>query len=135
VLRRVEPDDLIQYGLIPELVGRIPAVFGLDELDEDALLRVLTEPKNSLVKQYKKLFALEGVRLTFAQDGLRRIVQMALAKKTGARGLRNSLECVLVPIMFDLPSRDDVVECLITRDVVDGGIEPVLTLREKKKIA
>jgi ATP-dependent Clp protease ATP-binding subunit ClpX len=134
-LRQVEPDDLIQYGLIPELVGRIPAVFGLDELDEESLLSVLTEPRNSLVRQYIKLFKLEDVRLTFSRDALREIVRMAIAKRTGARGLRSSLERVLVPIMFDLPSRRDVVECLVTKDVIDGNVEPILTLREQKKSA
>ena len=135
VLRMVEPDDLIHYGLIPELVGRIPAVFGLDELDEDMLLNVLTQPKNALIKQYMKLFELEGVRLTFTRDALRAIVQRAMAKKTGARGLRSTLERVLVPIMFDLPSRSDVSECLVTKEVIDGHAEPVLTFSERKKSA
>ena len=97
VLRSAEPDDLIHFGLIPELVGRVPAIFGLDELDEEALLRILTEPKNSLSRQYQKLFGLEGVRLTFTRDALREIVKISIAKKTGARGLRSVMESALVP--------------------------------------
>lgn len=135
ILRHVEPDDLIQFGLIPEIVGRIPAAFGLDELDEEALLSILTEPRNALIKQYQKLFALEGVRLTFARDALRAIVQTAMAKRTGARGLRSVLESALVPIMFDLPSRTDVKECLVTKDVISGKIEPTYGLKKEKKIA
>jgi ATP-dependent Clp protease ATP-binding subunit ClpX len=135
ILRKVEPDDLIQFGMIPELVGRVPAVFGLDELDEEALLRILTEPKNALTKQYQKLFALEGVRLTFAREALREIVRIALQKKTGARGLRSVMESALVPIMFDIPSRDDIKECLVTRDIVRREAEPVYTLKRDKKIA
>jgi ATP-dependent Clp protease ATP-binding subunit ClpX len=134
-LRRVEPDDLIQFGLIPELVGRVPAVFGLDQLDEEALLRILTEPKNALVKQYQKLFLLEGVRLTFARDALREVVRTAMEKKTGARGLRSVMEAALVPIMFELPSREDVKECLVTRQIVRREAEPVYTLKKDKKIA
>jgi ATP-dependent Clp protease ATP-binding subunit ClpX len=134
-LRKVEPDDLIQFGMIPELVGRVPAMFSLHELDETSLLSILTEPKNSLVKQFQKLFAMEDVRLTFAQDALREIVKTALAKKTGARGLRSVLENVLLPIMYDIPSRDDIKECLITRDVVLKTGEAVYGLKEGKKSA
>ncbi len=136
ILSKTEPDDLIQFGLIPELVGRIPAIFSLEDLDEAALLRILTEPKNSLVKQYEKLFSLEGVRLNLTRDALREVVRTALAKKTGARGLRNVLESSLVPVMFDIPSRRDVKECLVSADVIRGKAEPGLTFkREKKKIA
>jgi ATP-dependent Clp protease ATP-binding subunit ClpX len=135
ILRKVEPDDLIKFGMIPEIVGRLPAVFGLDELDEDALLKILTEPKNSLVKQYQKLFAMEGVRLIFSQDALREVVKIALAKKTGARGLRSVLENVLTPIMFEIPSYKDLKECLITKDVILGKIDPVFKIASDKKIA
>jgi ATP-dependent Clp protease ATP-binding subunit ClpX len=135
ILRKVEPDDLIQFGLIPELVGRVPVMFGLDELDEEALLRILTEPKNALTRQYQKLFSLEQVRLTFARDALREIVKTALAKRTGARGLRNVMESALVPIMFDIPSRSDVSDCLITRDVIRKTGKPAYSLRKDKKIA
>jgi ATP-dependent Clp protease ATP-binding subunit ClpX len=135
LLRKTEPDDLIKYGMIPEIIGRVPAVFGLDELDEEALLSILTEPKNSLVRQFQKLFAMEGIRLTFSQDALREAVNIALAKKTGARGLRSVLENVLAPIMFDIPSRDDIKECLITRDVILKKTEPVFGLKAEKKTA
>jgi ATP-dependent Clp protease ATP-binding subunit ClpX len=135
ILRKVEPDDLIKYGMIPEIVGRVPAVFGLHELDDDALLKILTEPKNSLIKQFQKLFAMEDVRLTFSQDALREVVRTARIKKTGARGLRSVLENVLLPIMFDLPSRDDVKECLISREVVLKHVEPIYGLKVDKKIA
>jgi ATP-dependent Clp protease ATP-binding subunit ClpX len=135
LLRKVEPDDLIKYGMIPEIVGRVPAVFGLDELDDDALLSILTEPKNSLVRQFQKLFSMEGVRLTFSQDALREVVKIALAKKTGARGLRSVLENVLVGIMFEIPDRDDIKECLITRDVILKKSEPIFGLKVDRKIA
>ncbi|MBD3422302.1 MAG: ATP-dependent Clp protease ATP-binding subunit ClpX [Chitinivibrionales bacterium] len=135
ILRKVEPDDLIQFGLIPELVGRIPAMLGLDELDDETLLNILTEPRNALIKQYQKLFSMEGVRLTFAREALREIVSIARVKKTGARGLRNVLENVLVPIMFELPSRSDVKECLITKDVVRKQSPPTYGLKKDRKIA
>lgn len=135
ILRKVEPDDLIKYGMIPEIVGRVPAVFGLHELDDEALLKILTEPKNSLIKQFQKLFAMEDVRLTFSQDALREVVRTAREKKTGARGLRSVLENVLLPIMFDLPSRDDVKECLVSREVVLKHSEPIYGLKIDKKIA
>jgi ATP-dependent Clp protease ATP-binding subunit ClpX len=121
--------------MIPEIVGRLPAVCALDALDEEALLSVLEKPKNALVKQYRKLFGMEGVRLTFTRDALRGVVQTAMVKKTGARGLRSTLERVLMPVMFDLPARHDVAECMITREVVEGTAEPVLTLKEEKKTA
>jgi ATP-dependent Clp protease ATP-binding subunit ClpX len=121
--------------MIPEIVGRVPAVFGLHELDDEALLKILVEPKNSLIKQYQKLFSMEDVRLTFSQDGLREIVKIARLKKTGARGLRSVLENSLMPIMYDLPSRNDVKECLITRDVIIHHTEPIYGLRADKKIA
>ncbi|MBD3320034.1 MAG: ATP-dependent Clp protease ATP-binding subunit ClpX, partial [Chitinivibrionales bacterium] len=107
----------------------------MDELDEDALLTILTSPKNALTKQYQKLFAMEGVRLTFAREALREIVRIAQRKNTGARGLRNVLEHVLGSIMFEIPSRKDIKECLITRDVVRNKKEPSLTLRKDRKIA
>jgi ATP-dependent Clp protease ATP-binding subunit ClpX len=135
LLRKVEPDDLIKYGMIPEIVGRVPAVFGLNELDDEALLKILTEPKNALIRQFQKLFSMEGVRLTFSQDALREVVKTALVKKTGARGLRSVLENVLISIMFEIPSRDDIKECLITRDVILKKSEPIFGLKVDKKIA
>jgi ATP-dependent Clp protease ATP-binding subunit ClpX len=110
-------------------------VFGLHELDDEALLKILTEPKNSLIRQFQKLFAMEDVRLTFSQDALREVVRTARVKKTGARGLRSVLENVLLPIMFDLPSRDDVKECLVSREVVLKHSEPIYGLKIDKKIA
>jgi ATP-dependent Clp protease ATP-binding subunit ClpX len=131
-LRRVEPDDLIRYGLIPEIVGRLPTVLALDELDEEALLRILTEPKNALTRQYQKLLAMEDIRLTFARDALREVVKIAHSKKTGARGLRSVLEAILVPIMFDTPGRDDIREILITRDAVLNHEPPAYLLKKEK---
>jgi ATP-dependent Clp protease ATP-binding subunit ClpX len=118
VLRKVEPDDLISFGLIPEIIGRLPVVMGLDQLDEDSLLCILTEPKNALVKQYQKLFAMEGVTLTLSKDALKVTVDTALRKKTGARGLRNVLETCLLPVMFELPSRNDVKEVIVTKETL-----------------
>ncbi len=135
VLRKVEPDDLIRFGLIPEIVGRLPMVLGLDELDENALLKILTEPKNALTRQYQKLFTMEGVRLTFTRDALREVVKIAHQKKTGARGLRTVLESSLIPVMFDIPSRDDVREVMINREVVLKQAQPVFSLKKDKKIA
>jgi len=133
MLRQCEPDDLIQYGLIPELVGRLPVVIGLNELDEDAMLRILTEPKNALVKQFQRLFEMDDVKLTFTDDAMREIVRKTVQRKTGARGLRSILEAVLQAIMFDLPSRKDVKEVVITDATVREGAEPEYKLRRAKK--
>ena len=135
VLRRVEPDDLIRFGLIPEIVGRLPMVLGLDELDEDILMQILTQPKNALTKQYQKLFSMEGIRLTFTRDALREVVRTAYRKKTGARGLRSVLEQALLPVMFEVPSRDDVREVMVTREVILKEALPVYSLKKDKKIA
>ncbi len=135
ILRKVEPDDLIRFGLIPEIVGRLPMVLGLDELDEDALMQILTEPKNALTRQYQKLFSMEGIRLTFTRDALREVVKIAHQKKTGARGLRTVLEASLIPIMFEVPSRDDIREIMINREVVLKQAQPVFSLKKDKKIA
>ncbi|KMQ51272.1 ATP-dependent Clp protease ATP-binding subunit ClpX [Chitinispirillum alkaliphilum] len=135
LLRKVEPDDLIRYGLIPEVVGRLPVVKGLDELDEDTLLKILTEPKNALTKQYQKLFGMEGVRLVFARDALREVVKIACQKKTGARGLRNVLETALLPVMYEIPSREDVREVMMTKEAVLKKGEPVYSVKKEKKTA
>ena len=132
----VEPDDLLRYGLIPELVGRLPVTVPLDALDEDALVRILVEPKNALTKQYHKLFELETVRLTIEKDALREIAKKALKRGTGARGLRAILEEMMTDIMFDLPSRDDVREVAITAETVTEGRAPLLVTerpRHKKE--
>jgi len=132
----VEPDDLLRYGLIPELVGRLPVTVPLDTLDEDALVRILVEPKNALTKQYQKLFELETVRLTIEKDALREIARKALKRGTGARGLRAILEEMMTDIMFDLPSRDDVREVAVTAETVTEGRPPLLVTeraRHKKE--
>jgi ATP-dependent Clp protease ATP-binding subunit ClpX len=131
---QVEPDDLLQFGLIPELVGRLPVLVPLQALDEDALTRILIEPKNALVKQYQRLFELEGVRLTFAPEALRAAARKAIARKTGARGLRAILEGVMTDIMFDLPARRDVREVVITAEAITDGAPPlVVTERPRQK--
>jgi ATP-dependent Clp protease ATP-binding subunit ClpX len=135
ILRKVEPDDLIRFGLIPEIVGRLPTVLGLDELNEDALLTILTEPKNAITRQYQKLFQMEGIRLTITRDALREVVKIAFSKKTGARGLRSVLESALIPIMFEVPSRDDIREVMINRNVLLKKEPPVYSLKKDKKIA
>jgi ATP-dependent Clp protease ATP-binding subunit ClpX len=132
----VEPDDLLRYGLIPELVGRLPVSVPLDTLDEEALIRILVEPKNALVKQYQKLFDLEDVRLTIEKEALRAIAQKAIKRGTGARGLRAILEEMMTDIMFDLPSRDDVREVAVTAECVSEGRQPLLVTeraRQKKE--
>ena len=131
-LRKVEPDDLIRFGMIPEIVGRLPTVLALDELDEDALLRILTEPKNALVRQYQKLLAMEGIRLVFARDALRETVKIAHAKKTGARGLRSVLESVLMPVMFETPTRDDIRDIVVTRETILRQAPPAYILKKEK---
>lgn len=134
-LRKIEPDDLIRYGLIPEIVGRLPTVLGLDELNEEALLEILTKPKNAIVRQYQKLFSMEDVKLTFARDALREIVKIAQSKKTGARGLRSVLENALIPIMYEAPSQNNIREIMVTREAIRREAEPVYTYKKDKKIA
>ena len=124
-LRRVEPEDLIRYGLIPEFVGRMPVVATLEELDTDALVEILTEPKNSLTKQYTKLFEMEGVEVDFRKDALRAVAQKAMERKTGARGLRSILESVLLNTMYDLPSSESVTKVVIDESVIKGESEPM----------
>jgi ATP-dependent Clp protease ATP-binding subunit ClpX len=128
LLRHVEPEDLQRFGLIPELVGRLPVAVPLEELDEDALCRILVEPKNALVKQYTKMFELEGIGLTFDKDAIRAIARKTLDRGTGARGLRSVLEDIMRDVMFDLPSRVDVREVVITPESVDQSVPPLLVL-------
>ena len=125
-LREVEPEDLIQYGLIPEFVGRLPVVATLEELDIDALVQILTEPKNSLTKQYSKLFEMENVEVDFRDDALRAVARKAMERKTGARGLRSILESVLLDTMYKLPSTDAVAKVVIDESVINGESEPML---------
>ena len=122
----VEPDDLLRYGLIPELIGRLPVEVSLEALDEESLMRILVEPKNALTKQYRKLFELEEVRLTFEQDALRAVAERALSRGAGARGLRAILEKVMTDIMFELPGRDDVTEVAITKECITEARPPLL---------
>ena len=126
VLRHVEPEDLIKYGLIPEFVGRLPVVAILDELDERALIQILTEPKNALAKQYQKLFKLEGVELEIREDALLAVAKRAMERKTGARGLRSILERALLDVMFDLPSAENVKKVVIEAGVISDGAKPIL---------
>jgi ATP-dependent Clp protease ATP-binding subunit ClpX len=118
IMAQVEPDDLIKYGLIPELVGRLPIVSTLDDLDEEALLRILVEPKNAITRQYQKLFEIDGVELKFQDAALRRIVELTLQKGTGARGLRSVLEEVMIDLMYEVPSQPNVKSCVITEEMV-----------------
>jgi len=132
LLEKVLPQDLIKYGLIPEFVGRLPVIGALHELDQDALMRILTEPKDALVRQYTKLFELENVDLHFTDDALAAIASLAIERKIGARGLRAILEEFMLDIMFDLPSRGDVGEVVITADVVERAVDPLSVIGEKK---
>ncbi len=125
--RQVVPHDLVKYGLIPEFVGRVPVCVALDQLDEDALVRILTEPKSAIVKQYKKLFELDDIDLEFDLDAIEEIAKQSFERKTGARGLRAIMEKVMTDIMFELPSIDNAKGCRITKDVVDGSGKPVIT--------
>ena len=129
----VEPDDLLRYGLIPELVGRLPVSVPLEALDEDALVRILKEPKNALTKQYAKLFDLEEVKLIFEELALRAIAGKALKRGTGARGLRAILEEILTDVMFDLPSRDDVTEVRVIESTVTKRTAPLLEISPKRQ--
>ncbi|MEQ9401748.1 MAG: ATP-dependent Clp protease ATP-binding subunit ClpX [Longimicrobiales bacterium] len=137
IFQWVEPEDLQRYGLIPELVGRLPVGVYLDELDEDALVRILEEPKNALVKQFKKIFELEGIGLTFDKDALRAIAKKSLERGTGARGLRSIIENIMRDVMFEIPSRKDVREVVVTPESVERGVPPLLVLHpeERKKEA
>jgi len=125
VLRDVEPEDLLKFGLIPEFIGRLPVVATLEDLDEDALVEILIKPKNALIKQYQRLFEMEGVKLGFTEDAMRSIAKKAILRKTGARGLRSIMEGILLDTMFDLPSLDGVEEVIINREVVDGRAKPL----------
>jgi len=135
VLRDVEPEDLIKFGLIPEFVGRLPVVATLEDLNENALVRILTEPKNALIKQYQKLFSMEGVELEFREDSLLAIAKKALARKTGARGLRSILEHSLLDTMYDLPSMSNVAKVVIDDGVVNGESQPILIYADQPKAA
>ena len=136
VLSNLRPDDLVKFGLIPELVGRLPVMLTLDNLDEEAMIRILTEPKNALVKQYQRLFELDHVDLRFADDALKAIAHEAIGRKTGARGLRSIIERALLDTMFEIPGESDVRSCKVTREVITEGAKPELireVTRAKKR--
>lgn len=134
-LADVQPEDLVKFGIIPELVGRLPVITTLQELDESALVKILTEPKNAIVKQYTAMLDLDGVKLTVTSDGLKEIAKLAVERKTGARGLRSILEKLLLQPMFDAPSKQDLAEIVIDKDVVLGKKQPVEIFAESKKVA
>ena len=133
ILKSVEPEDLLKFGLIPEFVGRLPVVATLEDLDEDALVEILTQPKNALVKQYERLFEMEEISVEFTEDALRRIAQKAILRKTGARGLRSILEAILLDPMFDLPGLDGVEEIVINKEVVEGRAQPLYIYTDRRE--
>ena len=133
VLRNVEPEDLLKFGLIPEFVGRLPVVATLVDLDEEALVKILTEPKNALVKQYQRLYEMENVELEFSEDALRAIAQKAIARKTGARGLRSIMESILLESMFELPSLEGVEEIVINSEVIEGRSKPLYIYADRRE--
>lgn len=135
MFRKSEPADLVKFGLIPEFVGRIPVQTALSELTEEDLIRILQEPKNALIKQYKKMFEIDGIGLTFTTNALNSIAHMAVKRKTGARGLRNVLESIMLDIMYTLPSLTGVKECVINKSVVETGMEPLLIYHNEVKSA
>jgi ATP-dependent Clp protease ATP-binding subunit ClpX len=131
LLRQVEPEDLLKFGLIPEFVGRVPVLATLEDLDIDALVKILSEPKNAMIKQYQRLFEMEDVQLTFHDDALTAIAKRAIERKTGARGLRSILESILLDTMFELPSLEGVGEVVISDEVVDGNARPLYIYSDK----
>jgi ATP-dependent Clp protease ATP-binding subunit ClpX len=135
ILRDVEPEDLLKFGLIPEFIGRLPVVATLEDLDEQALVEILTKPKNALVKQYGRLFEMEGVKLSFTEDALRSVATRAIARRTGARGLRSIMESILLHTMFDLPGLDNVDEVVINREVAEGRSVPLFTYSQVRERA
>jgi ATP-dependent Clp protease ATP-binding subunit ClpX len=132
VLRNVEPDDLLRFGLIPEFIGRLPVIATLEDLDEVALVKILTEPKNALVKQYQRLFDMENIGLTFTDDALHSIAKKAILRKTGARGLRSIMEGILLETMFELPTYQGVEEVVVNGEVVEGRAQPLMIYAEKR---
>ena len=133
MFRQIEPEDLVKFGLIPELVGRLPVIATLGELTEDALVQILTEPKNALVKQYQKLFGTDGVELEVRSSALSAISRKALKRKTGARGLRSIMEQALMDTMFDLPTFDGVAKVVVDEHTIEDGTKPLLVYREQAK--
>ena len=135
VLREVTSEDLLKFGMIPEFVGRLPVIATLEELDEPALIEILTRPKNALVRQYQKLFEFEDVRLRFTEGALRAVAREALKRRSGARGLRSILENVMLDVMYDIPSRDDIEECVVNEEVIEQGADPLLVYKREAESA
>jgi ATP-dependent Clp protease ATP-binding subunit ClpX len=135
MLEKAEPQDLLKFGMIPEFVGRLPVIATLHELDEEALIDILRKPKNEVVRQYQKLFAMENVKLKFTEDALRAVARQALARKSGARGLRAILEDAMVDIMYEIPSRTDVKEVIINEDVILKKEKPILLFEKAAETA
>ena len=133
LMKDIEPEDLLKFGLIPEFIGRLPIISNLEDLDEESLVKILEEPKNSLIKQYSKLFEIEGAKLSFAKDALKAIAQKAIVRKTGARGLRSIIEEVLLETMFDLPSTEGVEEVILNKEVINGKTKPLLIYSKSSK--
>ena len=132
LIKKLEPEDLIKYGLIPEFVGRMPIVTTLEDLDEKSLVKILLEPKNSLIKQYQELFKLEGVKLTFKDQAVKDIANKAISKKTGARGLRSIIENILLKTMFELPDMENVIKVTVDNATVKGVSQPVIVHSKNK---
>ncbi len=135
LLSELQPDDLVKYGLIPEFVGRLPVAAALEDLDEESLVRILQEPKNSLIKQYEQMFKFDDVKLTFTNSALKAVAKKALTRKTGARGLRSILEESMMEIMYSIPSEEGIQECIINEDVISEGAKPILMYENKKETA
>jgi ATP-dependent Clp protease ATP-binding subunit ClpX len=135
ILRNIQPEDLIKFGMIPEFVGRVPVISTLHELDQEALIAILTEPKNALVKQYQALMKMEGVELSFSKDALKTIAEQAMKRKSGARGLRSIMENAMLNIMYDIPDMDGVKECHISQEVILKGISPLIVFERNTKQA
>ena len=133
ILIDVEPEDLLKFGLIPEFVGRLPVLATLTDLDEDALVEILAKPRNALIKQYQRLFDMEDVQLEFSEDALRAIAQKAIARKTGARGLRSIMEGILLDPMYELPGLESAEEIVINREVVEGRAEPLYIYTDRRE--
>jgi len=132
LLMHIQPEDLLKYGLIPELIGRIPVVAPLQDLDEEALKSILTDPKNAILKQYKKLFLMDGVELEFDPFAIDMIAKKAIERKTGARALRSIVENFMLDIMYEIPNKKNIQKCIITKDVVENGAEPLFLMSDKK---
>ena len=133
LFRQVLPEDFVKFGIIPELVGRLPINVALDLLDEEALTKILVEPKNALTKQYEKLFEMDGVKLTFDEEAIKAVAKRSFERKTGARGLRAIMESVMTDVMYEVPSDETIKECIITKESVLDGVEPTLIGKDNKE--